>query len=117
MTSEKLNKNLDIKQCGCGGQPYYDWDTQNGYYIGWVKCPKCGIKTSVFMDKYDINKVIQYSIEKWNEAMKERLTSTIEVDPDHNVYKCSYCGQYFHKTSWSAPVNYCSQCGSRLKWN
>ena len=37
-------------------------------------------------------------------------------NPKHEVYKCLKCGQYMHKTNWSHPVNYCSNCGAELDW-
>ena len=37
-------------------------------------------------------------------------------NPKHEVYKCLNCGQYMHKTNWSHPVNYCSNCGAKLDW-
>jgi DNA-directed RNA polymerase subunit RPC12/RpoP len=37
-------------------------------------------------------------------------------NPKNEVYKCLNCGQYMHRTNWSHPVNYCSNCGAELDW-
>jgi len=49
------------------------------------------------------------------EKPKER-TAKVETVEKPNVFKCSKCGQYFHRTAWSSPVLYCSRCGARLEW-
>ena len=45
----------------------------------------------------------------------ERTAKVLPID-DGRIYKCLNCGQYFHKTSWGAPVKYCSRCGKKLEW-
>ena len=52
--------------------------------------------------------------------IEERIAKVERVDMDNKnskVYKCFECGQYFHSTSWSRPVNYCSSCGAKLDWS
>lgn len=55
-------------------------------------------------------------IENLPSAESER-TAKVETVEKPNVFKCGDCGQYFHRTSWSSPVLYCSHCGVRLEWN
>ena len=43
-------------------------------------------------------------------------TAKVEAVEKLNVYKCSECGQYMHRTAWSNPVKYCANCGARLEW-
>lgn len=65
------------------------------------------------------NRVIKNCVNEVREKYDERTAKVEKVDmpSEHNkVYKCSECGQYTHRTSWSSPVNYCTNCGARLEW-
>ena len=50
----------------------------------------------------------------------ERTTKAEMVDTGKGtvvfLWKCSECGQFMHRTSWSRPVRYCNYCGARLEW-
>ena len=67
-------------------------------------------------DEFDIEDVLW----KLPSAEPEERTAKVEhVDlnnTQHWVFKCLECGQYFHKTSWGRPMNYCPYCGCRLEW-
>ena len=65
---------------------------------------QCGIDTA-----YDIIKDLP--------PAELEQTAKVKTVEKPNVYKCSKCGQYFHSTSWSSPVLYCSRCGSKLDWS
>ena len=79
-----------------------------------------------FEDKKEIytngSRLIQsFRVKQWLDhiAEPERTAKVVRVDMPsvHNkVYKCQHCGQYTHRTSWSSPVNYCTNCGARLEW-
>ena len=49
-------------------------------------------------------------------AITKPIKLEISRNPRNIVWKCGHCGQYMHKTSWGAPVNYCTCCGYRLEW-
>ena len=59
-------------------------------------------------------------LEQAADLLEERTAKvesiTLSTNPRNEVYKCSKCGQYFHRTLWSVPVRYCPSCGSRLEW-
>lgn len=49
-------------------------------------------------------------------SAEPKRTAKVETVEKPNVFKCAECGQYFHSTAWSSPVEYCSRCGSKLDW-
>jgi len=81
-----------------------DRDSYSPYNEGWSDCVS----------------LIEGYLEKLPSAEPEERTAKVEhVDlnnTQHLVYKCLECGQYFHKTSWGRPMNYCPYCGARLEW-
>ena len=131
MTSEELNKNLDIKQCGCGGEPVVGYiETFNRWYIG---CPNCDICTRLYNTAAEVATA-------WNTAMGGLLP---EGDPQKNV-GCKYTtttertakvisddiiitvnGYKYHHEEYLCNAcknkvfscdSYCSHCGARLDW-
>lgn len=132
-----MTDKLTPVRCGCGGEAKVETDhdtIQPVAPIDWkrVVCTKCNIRTTW-------RKTEDEAITAWNLAMgtdirtlmkvfaydatcaickkkKERIAK-VEVVEKPNVFKCSECGQYFHRTAWGSPVEYCSRCGARLDWS
>lgn len=119
-------------RCGCGGEASVKKHTfYRALPLYSVKCDRCGIQVPSRNTEAE-------AVQVWNKAMgatdknvgdkfdkdtnvlcKERTAKVEKVDmpSEHNkVYKCCECGQYTHRTSWSSPVNYCTNCGARLEW-
>ena len=111
-------------RCGCGGEAEIDWVLEpSNCYMANVYCNKCGTKTIPFWSE-DKDKAIDYAVTTWNRAMgncdktsQVERTAKVETVEKPNVYKCSECGQYFHRTAWGSPVLYCSRCGSKREWS
>lgn len=143
MTSEELNKNLDIKQCGCGGEVrtdhiYIDKTNEDSILIEEpiyrVYCRQCGISTPfTYLSEAK-------AIAAWNKAMGGLLP---EGDPQKNV-GCKYTtstektakvisddviitvnGYNYHHEEYLCNAcknkvfscdSYCSHCGAKLDW-
>lgn len=131
MTSEELNKNLDIKQCGCGGEAEIYKSPITGKVL--LQCFSCGIETKFYDTEAE-------AITEWNRAMGGLLP---EGDPQKNV-GCKYTittertakvisddviitvnGYNYHHEEYlcNACKNkvfscdfYCSHCGAKLDW-
>ena len=75
----------------------------------------------VKVDKDELIKALAYDRGQYEKGYAEgqmageRMTK-VKATEQKNVYKCE-CGQYFHRTEFSSPVNYCSRCGARLDWS
>lgn len=126
--------------CGCGGEAHHDsascWNPEEEEWMPnfWhrVICKNCGTQTKAFYTEAE-------AVTAWNRAMgtdvrtlmkvfaydatcavcekkKERMSKVKTVEKP-NVFKCSECGQYFHRTAWGSPVEYCSRCGAKLDWS
>ena len=128
-----MTDELKPVKCGCGGEAEVIKHTFHGAEPCYgVTCKKCGTAS---WHGFDTD---AEAITAWNRAMgtdartlmkvfaydatcavcekkKERIAK-VETVEKPNVFKCSECGQYFHRTAWSSPVNYCSSCGARLEW-
>ena len=130
---EKLKNNNELKpvRCRCGGKASVLIGVRKRYTYFIVQCWKCGIKVerklkdeaikvwNRVMDETDINVGCKFA-KDINVPSKEQTANVEKVDmhSEHNkVYKCLNCGQYTHRTAWSSPVNYCTNCGFRLEWN
>lgn len=119
-----MSDELKPVRCGCGGASNIVKRFSRDYHVPvwYVECIKCNIETDDYFSEAE-------AVEAWNRAMgatdicvgdNERTAKVAKVDmpSEHNkVYKCLNCGQYTHRTSWSSPVNYCTNCGARLEWN
>ena len=72
------------------------------------------------VDKAELLKALEYDREQYEQGyadgQRDERTAKVDIVKEPNVYKCHECGQYFHKTSWGAPVKYCSRCGKKLEW-
>lgn len=110
-----MTDNLTPIRCGCGGE------ARSGKIYGdaWtVECTECGIQSGCFDTKAE-------AVEAWNRAMgahdTERTAKAEMVDTGKGtvvfLWKCSECGQFMHRTSWSRPVRYCNYCGAKLDWS
>ena len=138
MTSEELNKNLDIKQCGCGGEARLNkQETLDGDGMPlpcWVVyCTNCLMVTDTHFSETE-------AIKAWNTAMGGLLP---EGDPQKNV-GCKYTittertarvisddviitvnGYNYHHEEYLCNTcknkvfscdSYCSHCGAKLDW-
>lgn len=133
MTSEELNKNLDIKQCGCGGEAKVQRVRTLKSHVLVVMCTKCEIATNYYTTEAE-------AITAWNRAMggllpegdpqknvgykytttTERTAKVISDDViitvngykyHHEEYLCNAC-----KNKVFSCDSYCSHCGAKLDW-
>ena len=115
-----MTDELKPVRCGCGGEAViYVTHWWGKCYV--CECEECGTASRPCTTEAE-------AIEAWNRAMgSAEKSSTVErtakvesitlsTNPKTEVYKCSKCGQYFHRTLWSVPVRYCPSCGARLEW-
>ena len=107
-----MTDELKPVRCGCGGEASADWDTENGYYLAWVRCPKCKVQTAKYYDRHDEKKVIEYAVKAWNRAMGERTAKVKVLYRDESViFGHCECGQAVNTYG-----TYCHKCGARLEW-
>ena len=113
-----MSDELKPVRCGCGGKAEII-KHPNGKYT--VSCTRGGCMANVGWCPDE-----KTAIEAWNKArsandieIKERTARVERIDTTSKtsvVYKCLNCGQYTHRTSYSSPVNFCTNCGCRLEW-
>ena len=123
-----MNMNdIILVQCGCGGEPYFDYEE----FCFWgVKCKKCGISTGHYHE-YDDETSKKRASEIWNLAMSgyskalQDMNEPMMVIQENWSYSvCPRCKKSFYDyeedddgyITRATSMIRCPHCGQRLKW-